>query len=52
MVGTSKHKELGEGLREVFATPARETALRLADGLADRWREPHSKVAEHLEEHI
>jgi putative transposase len=52
MVGKSKRKELGEGLRGVFAAPDRETALRLADGLADRWRESYPKVAEHIEEHI
>jgi len=31
---------------------SRDTALRLASELADRWRESHPKVAEHLEEHV
>lgn len=52
MVGLSKRKELGAGLRGVFAAPDRETALTLADRLADSWRKSHPKVAEHLEEHI
>ncbi len=52
MVGPSKRKGLGAGLRGVFAAPDRETALTLADRLADTWRKSHPKVAEHLEEHI
>jgi putative transposase len=52
MVAAEKRKELGAGLREVFAAPTRETALSLAEQLADRWRESHPKVAEHIEEHI
>ena len=52
MVGHDRRKELAEGLRGVFAAPSREVALRLAHELADRWRESHPKVAEHLEEHI
>lgn len=53
MVGASRRKkELAEGLRGVFAATSREVALRLAWELADRWRESHPKVAEHLEEHV
>ncbi len=52
MVAASKRKELGAGLREVFAALSREMALSLAERLADRWRKSHPKVAEHLEEHI
>ncbi len=52
MVGSAKRKELAEGLRGVFAAPGREVAVRLAWELADRWRESHPKVAEHIEEHI
>jgi transposase-like protein len=36
----------------VFAAPSREVALRLASDLATRWRERHSRVAEHIDEHI
>ncbi len=52
MVGAAKRKELAEGLRGVFAAPSREVALQLACELAARWRQSHSGVAEHLEEHI
>jgi transposase-like protein len=52
MVGATRRKELAEGLRGVFAAPSREVALRLACELADRWRESHPRVAEHLEEHV
>lgn len=51
-VASSKRQELGAGLREVFAAPTRETALNLAQRLADRWRESYPQVAEHVEEHI
>jgi putative transposase len=50
MVAASKREELGAGLREVFAAPTRETALSLAERLANRWRGSHPKVAEHVEE--
>jgi putative transposase len=36
----------------VFSAPTRELALRAAEELADRWRESHPKVAEHIEEHM
>jgi transposase-like protein len=52
MVAAKKREELGEGLREVFACPTRETALKVAGELADRWRESHPQVALHIEEHI
>ncbi|MBA2714024.1 MAG: IS256 family transposase [Rubrobacteraceae bacterium] len=53
MVGASKRKELGADLRAIFASPARETALRTASSVAEKWREKGSeKVAEHLEEHV
>jgi putative transposase len=52
MVGHARRKELAEGLRGVFAAPSREMALRLASELAERWRQSHPGVAEHLEEHI
>jgi putative transposase len=52
LVGAKRRAELAEGLREVFACPTRETALKIAGELADRWRKSHEKVAEHLEEHI
>jgi transposase-like protein len=52
MVGAKKREELGEGLREVFCCPTRETALKVAGELAVRWRESHPQVAEHIEEHI
>ncbi|MCA1848952.1 MAG: IS256 family transposase [Actinobacteria bacterium] len=51
-VGAARRKELAADLRGIFAAPDRETALRLAERLADRWRESHPKVAEHIEEHI
>ena len=53
MVAASKREELGAGLREVFAAPTRETALSLAERLADRWRgKGYEEVADHVEEHI
>lgn len=52
LVSRAKRKELGEGLRGVFAAPTREVALRLAWELADQWRGSHPEVAEHLEENI
>jgi putative transposase len=52
MVGHARRKELAEGLRGVFAAPSREVALGLASGLADRWRQGHPGVSEHLEEHL
>jgi transposase-like protein len=52
MVGSARRKDLAEGLRGVFAAASRESALLLAEELADRWRPSHPKVAEHLEEHI
>jgi putative transposase len=52
LVGAKRRAELAEGLREVFACPTRETALKVAGELAARWRKSHEKVAEHIEEHI
>jgi putative transposase len=52
LVSFGKRKELGAGLRAVFSAPTRELALRAAGELADRWRQSHPKVAEHIEEHI
>jgi putative transposase len=52
LVSFGKRKELGAGLRAVFSAPTRKLALRAAEELADRWRESHPKVAEHIEEHI
>lgn len=52
MVGAKKREELGEGLREVFCCPTRETALKVAGELAEKWRGSHPQVAEQIEEHI
>jgi transposase-like protein len=52
MVGYAKRKNLAAQLRAIFAQASRDTALRLASELADRWRESHPKVAEHIEEHV
>jgi putative transposase len=52
MVGAARRKDLAEGLRGVFAAASRESALLLAEELADRWRPSHPKVSEHLEEHV
>ena len=52
MVGYAKRKDLAAQLRAIFAATSRDTALRLASELADRWRESHPKVACHLEEHV
>ncbi len=53
LVSFSKREELAAGLRGIFAAPDMETALRLADQLADRWRKSHPKeVADHLKEHV
>jgi putative transposase len=52
MVDAKRRKDLAAQLRAIFAQASRDTALRLASELADRWRESHPKVAEHLEEHV
>ena len=53
MVGYARRKDLAAQLRAIFAQASRDTALRLASELADRWRgKGHEKVAEHVEEHI
>jgi putative transposase len=52
MVDAKRRKDLAAELRAIFAQASRDTALRLASELADRWRESHPKVAEHLEEHV
>jgi putative transposase len=52
MVGYARRKDLAAQLRAIFAQASRDTALRLASELADRWGESHPKVAEHVEEHI
>jgi putative transposase len=52
MVGYAKRKDLAAQLRAIFAATSRDTALRLASELADRWRESHPKVSEHIEEHV
>lgn len=52
MVGAKRREELGASVRGVFAAPTRGTALGLASELADRWRQSHPKVADHLDEHI
>ncbi len=50
VVGYARRKDLAAELRAIFAATSRDTALRLASELADRWRESHPKVAEHVEE--
>ncbi len=53
MVGAKKRKELGAGLRGIFAAPDRRSALDLACSVAQKWREKgHEKIACHIEEHI
>ena len=52
MVGYARRKDLAGELRAIFAATSRDTALRLASELADRWRESHPKVSEHVEEHV
>jgi putative transposase len=52
MVGAKRRKDLAAELRAIFAQASRGTALRLASEVADRWRENHPQVAEHIEEHI
>ena len=52
MVGYVERKDLAAQLRAIFAATSRDTALRLASELADRWRESHPKVSEHIEEHV
>jgi transposase-like protein len=52
MVGYVKRKDLAAQLRAIFAQASRDTAVRLASELADRWRESHPKVSEHIEEHV
>jgi transposase-like protein len=52
MVGYARRKDLAAQLRAIFAATSRDTALRLASELADRWRESHPKVSEHIEEHV
>jgi putative transposase len=52
MIGYARRKDLAGELRAIFAATSRDTALRLASELADRWRESHPKVSEHVEEHV
>jgi putative transposase len=53
MVGAARRKELGADLRGIFAAPTKESALAVASGVAEEWRQKgHSKIAEHIEEHI
>jgi putative transposase len=53
MIGYARRKDLAAELRAIFAATGRDTAVRLASELADRWRgKGHEKVAEHLEEHV
>ena len=53
IVGYAQRKDLAAELRAIFAATSRDTAVRLASELADRWRgKGHEKVAEHLEEHV
>jgi putative transposase len=51
MVGAARRKELGADLRGIFAAPTKESALAVASGVAEEWRQKgHSKIAEHIEE--
>jgi transposase-like protein len=54
MVSYASRKELGADLRAIFASPAREQALRIASSVAEKWRKKkgNEKVAEHIEEDI
>jgi putative transposase len=53
MVGAARRKELGADLRGIFAAPTKESALAVASGVAEEWgQKGHSKIAEHIEEHI
>jgi putative transposase len=53
MVGAARRKELGADLRGIFAAPIKESALAVASGVAEEWRQKgHPKVAEHIEERL
>jgi transposase-like protein len=52
MVSLARREELGADLKGVFAAPNRESALRLAFEVADKWRGTHPRVADHIEEHL
>ncbi len=52
LVPRSARKELAGDLREVFAAPDRESAMRIAERVADSWRPKYPKAARLIEDHI
>jgi putative transposase len=52
MVAKKHRKSLAEELRHVFNAPSLTWAKQAAAELADRWRDSHPKVAEHIDEEI
>ena len=52
LVPRKARKELAADLREVFAAPDRESAMRIADITAERWRPRYPKAAALIEDHI
>jgi transposase-like protein len=52
LVPRSARKELAGDLREVFAASDRESAMRIAERVAERWRSKYPKVAQLIEDHI
>ena len=52
LVPRSVRKELAANLREVFAAPDRESAMRIAGAAAKRWRPKYPKAATLIEDHI
>lgn len=52
LVPRQARKELAADLREVFAAPDLESALRIAATAAERWRPKYPKAATLIEDHI
>lgn len=52
LVPRAARKELAADLREVFAAPDRESALRIAGAAAERWQPKYPRAAMLIEDHI
>lgn len=52
LVPRAARKELAADLREVFAAPDRESALKIAGRVSERWRPKYPKAAGLIEDHI
>jgi transposase-like protein len=52
LVPRAARKELAADLREVFAAPDRESAMRIAGQVSERWWPKYPKVARLIDDHI